>query len=205
MGSVQFAFDNMIARIVRMWGQMDFDWFSLDALSSTGLLILQVVLCICGFIPFIALATTYLLLAKFMVGLLLIIGPLFIMMAFFPVTRSLFQAWSGQCFNYILLSILYPISFSFFAKILDLMFESEISLANSFFLCIVFLVMNASSTQIPVLTSGLSGGVGINGLTGGGMGGALMMAGKAALGILKAPKKLKNFIAEQAKNKIKAG
>jgi type IV secretion system protein VirB6 len=209
MGSVQFAFDNMMARIVKMWELMDFDFLSLDALSSTALLVLQVILCIIGFIPFIALATTYLLLAKFMVGLLLIIGPLFIMMAFFPVTRSLFQSWSGQCLNYILLSILYPISFSFFVKILDFMLASELSLTNSFFLCIVFLVMNASSTQIPVLTFGLSGGVGINGLTGGAMLGALKLAGKGAgKGLLSIGKKIPKSVgavATLAKQKIKAG
>jgi len=210
MGSVQFTFDNMMRRIASMYEKIDLDVLSADAMSASALLVLQIIICIIGFLPFISLATAYLLLAKFMVGLLLIVGPLFIMMAFFPVTRSTFQSWWGQCFNYILLSIMYPLSFSFFTKILNFMFNAELSLINAFFICIVFLIMNLGSQQIPTLTSGLSGGVGINGLTGGAMGGALglgalSMAGKGLLNIAKNIPKATKAITTLAKQNIKPG
>ncbi len=58
----------------------------------------QVTLVILGFVPFLAVATAYLLVAKIMVSFLLIIGPLFIMMAFFPSTRSFFQVMDRTMF-----------------------------------------------------------------------------------------------------------
>ena len=57
--------------------------------------------------PFMAVAAAYILLAKFALGLLLALGPLFIALALFPPTRRFFENWAGQCMNYVFLVSLF--------------------------------------------------------------------------------------------------
>ena len=104
--SLQAMFETMLKSMGDMYSQIDVEMLQPKSWMDAWLTLAQMGLIILGFVPFLAVATAYLLVAKIMVSFLLIVGPLFIMMSFFPSTRSFFQAWTGQCFNYTLLSIL---------------------------------------------------------------------------------------------------
>src|SRR5260370_9823212 len=52
--------------------------------------------------PFMAIAIAYIILAKFALGLLLALGPLFISAARFPPSGQFFWNWDGQCTTYTL-------------------------------------------------------------------------------------------------------
>ncbi|WP_394213471.1 type IV secretion system protein [Enterovibrio calviensis] len=141
--------------------------------------------------PFIVVSAAYLLVAKVMVGLLLIVGPIFISMAFFPATRDMFKSWSGQCFNYILLNILYSIAFGVLTQAIDTLVFSggfTATYTSTAALALVMIVCFIVALQIPVLASSISGGIGISGLAGnlntlkGAVGGMGKMTGANAAG-----------------------
>lgn len=204
--SLQMMFNKMLTQINSIWGGVALEMLQpdtwLDGILSVGLVILIVV----GFVPFLAIATSYLLVAKVMVSFLLIIGPLFIMMSFFPSTRSFFQAWTGQCFNYTLLSIMYPLAFTMYGQVLDAtVFTASLSMSTLLMTVVVFAVLILLSVQIPTFCSTLSGGIGISGLTGGIVGSikSMMTGGKADPN--KDSNKLSNNFRDIGKGKIKPG
>ncbi|MEM8183591.1 type IV secretion system protein [Morganella morganii subsp. sibonii] len=141
---------------------------------------------------FILYATAYLIIAMVMVGILLSLGGVFIAFAAFPATRQMFTAWVGSCFNYIFLNIGYAILFTILIKYLN-KFVSENEMGNDpnnfWYIAIIALVFAVGVfllQQVATLMSILTGGVGINGLTGaiggairGTAGGALRGAGGA--------------------------
>lgn len=166
--SLQAMFDTIFSQIADMYNIIDLDLFSPSSWLLGALIFFQIFLVLVGFIPFMAVATAYLLVAKLMVSFLLIIGPMFVMMAFFPSTRSFFQAWTGQCFNYALLSLMYPIAFTTYNIVLNVtIFSGDINFSTVIMTPIIFTCLVLLSVQIPVLCSTLSGGVGISGLVGG--------------------------------------
>lgn len=170
--SLQAMFQTMLDNMELMYSKISLDILSGTSWMKTIFTWLQIILVILGFVPFLAVATAYLLVAKIMVSFLLIIGPLFIMMAFFPSTRSFFQAWTGQCFNYTLLSIMYPLAFTIFTQVLDkTVFSANLSIGTHLMTIIVFAALILLSVQIPTFCSTLSGGIGINGLVGGALSG----------------------------------
>lgn len=132
--------------------------------------ILNIVILLIGTIPFVATTFGILLTAKVMVALLLSIGTIFICFAFFPQTRSWFQQWVNMCWNYVLIAFLFPIALSIEIKAIEIFIYQDggisVSLSSALKLVIVLLAFIAISTQIPVLASSLSGGVGINGMSG---------------------------------------
>lgn len=122
---------------------------------------------------FILHATSYLIIAVIMVGILLSLGGVFIGFAAFPATRSMFTAWVGSCFNYIFLNVAYAILFSILIEYLNLFIENSVIYeeGESGFWYIVmvgftFAVGSFLLQQVASLISLLTGGVGINGLTG---------------------------------------
>lgn len=164
-GAVQLLVNKVHLQITTLWATIDIDILSGDSFAHAFLVIFQVIYLILGSVPFIAICTAYLVVAKIMVSLLLIIGPLFIMFSFFPSTRDFFKAWTAQCFNYILLSILFPIAFGLFGAVLDAtVFSGTITLLSVFMSLIIFVILSYVAIQIPTLASSLSGGIGINGL-----------------------------------------
>lgn len=210
--SIQIMFDNMLIQINNMINLIDFKITSGESWKRGILALIQIFLLIIGCIPFLMVATAYLLVAKVMVSFLLIIGPLFIMMAFFPSTRSFFQAWTGQCFNYILLSLVYPIAFTTFRSILDhSVYSLNLSLATILMSAIVFFVLILISVQIPAFCSTLSGGIGINGLVGNiGTGIGLMKSGAKSTGrgakaSYRGAKKAGATLSNMGRGNIKAG
>ncbi|MDG2957047.1 type IV secretion system protein [Bisgaard Taxon 10/6] len=121
-----------------------------------------------------------LLIAKIMVNLLLSVGVLFVGFALFPSTRNMFQSFTGLCFNYILLNVLYSAAVVMVAKFL----EARLGVATgsdylNIFVAVLIIVF--ALNQIPTLVSSLTGGVGISPFTAGGMFGAA--AGLARMGL----------------------
>lgn len=144
--------------------------------TDIGLYIEVSVLAICILlvgVPFLAIAAAYIILAKFALGLLLALGPAFIVAALFPATRQFFQNWTGQCLNYGLLVALFgavgaievrfmtsvlPTKFSVKDVLLTYTLEGKIIGAG-----LVFIVVSLS---LPSLASQLAGGVGISSMVG---------------------------------------
>ncbi|HBC3568539.1 TPA: type IV secretion system protein [Vibrio parahaemolyticus] len=183
-GSLQTMFDTMISQFNTVWGEANFGLS--DSWSRSLLFVVTSLLVLLGYLPFITIATAYLLVSKVMVSFLLIIGPLFIMFAFFPSTRSMFQSWTGQCLNYLLLTVIYPIAFNVFTKTIEYVIFGDSVVTIGFSTIIMTIILFGCcilvSVQIPTFCSSLTGGVGINGLVGNMGAGARTMgaAGKAA-------------------------
>ncbi|HBN6205686.1 TPA: type IV secretion system protein [Vibrio parahaemolyticus] len=191
--ALQVLFDRAWNDIGLMASRIEWE-FDAQVIGQSLGIIAMIIISVLGFIPFIGIATAYLLMAKIMVSFLLIIGPLFIMMAFFPSTRSFFQAWTGQCFNYVLLSILFPLSFSLITSLLkETVFAGNITFVNVIFTAVIFFALCVLATQIPVLSSTLSGGVGISGLIGNAVQGA-KAASSAAKTAKNAPGQIKQGV-----------
>ena len=166
-GTLQLMSDKVNLQIDALWGTIDISVTDGSSFTHAFLTFFQIIFLLVGSVPFFAICAAYLVVAKIMVSFLLIIGPLFIMFAFFPSTRDFFKAWTGQCFNYILLSILFPIAFSLFGTILDAtVFSGTLTAASVFASLILFLILSFVAVQIPTLASSLSGGMGINGIVG---------------------------------------
>lgn len=182
--SLQSMVDTILSQVTAMWNMIHFSISSTESWTNSWNIMAAIALTIVGALPFIAVATAYLLIAKLSVSFLLILGPMFIMMAFFPTTRGMFQQWTGQCFNYILMMIMFPLAFSMFTQVLDdTVFKSNINFAKSVMVFIVFWAMVLLSVQIPALCSSLSGGASIHGLVGNAlaMGSAAKRGGSAAV------------------------
>lgn len=136
-------------------------------------------------IPFLGVAAAYIILAKFALGLLLALGPMFVVSALFPATRRFFEAWVGQCLNYAFLTALFaaagaievqfangilPTAFTMGQLVLTWTLELKILSMG-----VVFLFV---SLNLPSLASALAGGVGISSMVGkvGGVAGAAARA-----------------------------
>ena len=79
----------------------------------------------------------------------------------------MFQSWTGQCFNYMLMMILFPLAFSMFIQVLnDTVFAAKITMAKSAMVFIIFVAMILLSVQIPALCAALSGGASPHGVMG---------------------------------------
>jgi len=114
--------------------------------------------------PFLAIAAAYIILAKFALGLLLAIGPMFIASALFPGTRKFFEAWTAQCLNYAILTALFAaagaIEVNFALNNLPVgSFSDLLTTAKMAMMGIVFWIV---SMNLPALASALAGGVGIS-------------------------------------------
>ncbi|WP_454862635.1 type IV secretion system protein [Paraburkholderia fungorum] len=133
--------------------------------------------------PFMGLAIAYIILAKFALGLLLALGPLFISMALFPPVRQYFWNWSGQCLNYAILVALFA-----GAGAIEVNFAQSIAPSGSAFpsmqqvveidvMGVVFFVV---ALNLPGLAAALASGVGISTMTGklGAVGRAMAAASK---------------------------
>lgn len=118
-------------------------------------------------LPFLAIAAAYIILAKFALGLLLAVGPMFIACALFPATRKFFEAWTAQCLNYAFLVALFAaagaIEINFADANIPTGSVSDLgTIAKMAMMGIVFIVV---SMNLPGLASALAGGVGISAMT----------------------------------------
>lgn len=116
--------------------------------------------------PFMGIAAAYIILARFALGLLLALGPMFISAALFPATRRFCEAWIGQCLSYVFLVALMSA-----AGLIELRFAQSIapshatlgSLIKIALMGVSFIVI---SLNLPGLASQLAGGVGISSMVG---------------------------------------
>jgi type IV secretion system protein VirB6 len=198
---------SFVERIEFIYNSVEVEIFEGETWKALLLSILLIIILLIGFIPFLVVSSLYLIAAKVMVGFLLIIGPLYIMFAFFPSTRNMFQSWTGLCLNYTLLILTYSIGFSIFTLLIDAATPENLSMKNCIFTLILLAVCTSISTQIPAFCSSLTGGVGINGLVGSMGAGARTMgaAGKAAGWAGNKVKTGAKNLLDKTKNNIKPG
>lgn len=113
-------------------------------------------------------STVFLCLSTFAIGIVLSVGVIFICFSAFPVTRGMFTSWCGICLNYILLNLFFTISFSFLVSLIEKQIAINPDSINVGTVALLFLTITVSIyliEQISVISSSLTGGVGINGLT----------------------------------------
>jgi len=118
----------------------------------------------------LAIAAAYILLAQIALGVLLVIGPIFIALAMFPATRKFFDSWIGQCVNYVLLTVLFNYLATIQADLIGKLFSNSMY-TNNFILMptislIVAVVWILVALNMPSLASSLAGGVGISSMVG---------------------------------------
>lgn len=176
-GTLQIMLDTFCNQVEVIWDSIDISITSGASFADAFLKIYNIFFLVVGTVPFLAICAAYLAIAKIMVSFLLIVGPLFIMFSFFPSTRDFFKAWTSQCFNYILLSILFPIAFTLFDMILQkTVYVGNLTTGSILSSWVLFIILSFVAIQIPTLASSLSGGVGINGIVGSvaGVGGGIL-------------------------------
>jgi type IV secretion system protein VirB6 len=151
-----------LTAIKTMYGSLS--WFNVGGYVTTSIMALVVLLI--G-MPFIAIAAAYIILAKFALGLLLALGPMFIAAALFPATRKFFEAWTAQCLNYAFLTALFAaagaieVNFAL-ANLPSGSLTDIITTGKMAMMGLVFLVV---SLNLPALASALAGGVGISAMS----------------------------------------
>ncbi|MGY2492833.1 type IV secretion system protein, partial [Cupriavidus sp. CP313] len=154
-----------------------------EALKALGVAIPIVLVLILTGIPFLGISAAYAILAKFSLGLLLALGPLFIAAALFPATRKFFETWTAQCLNYAFLTALFAaaaaIEVQFATSILRKDEGYVMGIVDAYVLGAMGLVFIVVSLNLPGLASALAGGVGISTMTGK-ISTAANMAGKLA-------------------------
>ncbi|HEK1159565.1 TPA: type IV secretion system protein [Proteus mirabilis] len=166
--------DQMIEQIIEIGEREekiaeDASWF--DKAGAMILFIAKILILAIFSGAFVLYATAYLIVAMVMVGILLSLGGFFIAFAAFPATRQMFTAWVGSCFNYIFLNIGYAIMFSILIQYLNQFIDANYTEEQSglwviLSIALVFSIGVFLIQQVATLMSILTGGVGINGLTG---------------------------------------
>lgn len=138
-------------------------------------------------LPFLAIAAAYIILAKFALGLLLALGPMFIACALFPATRKFFEAWTAQCLNYAFLVALFAATGAIEVNFADANIPTGAisDLATTAKMAMMGIVFLAVSLNLPGLASALAGGVGISAMT--------QHAGTAMRQMRKVAKNVKNL------------
>lgn len=116
-------------------------------------------------IPVVVMMAAYLLLAKLFLAILLAIGPLFLGLALFPVTRQYATLWIGQVVNFMLLGVLMNVTAVVMINILlglqvDPLTASLVEILAYGVVALLFFIV---ILRIPDLSSALSGGVAANG------------------------------------------
>jgi type IV secretion system protein VirB6 len=113
---------------------------------------------------FMVVAIAYIVLAKVALGLLVAIGPLFIVAAIFPATRDLFRNWTGQCLNYAFLVMLFSFAAQLEIQMVKSVVPSDLSISTVLQVSLICAVM--VFVNLPSLASALAGGVGISSMVG---------------------------------------
>jgi type IV secretion system protein VirB6 len=144
-------------------------WFILEKAHGPESILNAVVFVFLTFllgIPFMGLSAAYIILARFALGLLLAIGPMFISAALFPATRRFCESWIGQCLSYGILVALMAA-----AGMIQISFASSIApdqatLASLVEISLMGVAFFVITLNLPGLASQLTGGVGISSMVG---------------------------------------
>lgn len=151
---------------------------------------------------FMVVSFLYLMIAKIMVSLCLLLGPLYISFVFFPPTREYFYKWVAQLLNYTLLYAMFGITFTLLTNLLQKYVSGDsfstvlVGELTQLKLIFCYLLFSGVIVAIPSLTSHLTGGVGINsfGAIGPMMSAATKGLSKGLSGLAKAAKGGGNII-----------
>lgn len=141
---------------------------------------------IISFGVFLIIAGAYIILAKVMTAILVVLGPIFICLALFPATRQYFMSWVNQVVNYSLYLLIVNVTASIFIGYLNGDFglasieaETETGLVEVFLTSLIFFVV---LLKLPELASGLAGGIANNGFGSAGQAMSGMARGGAGIG-----------------------
>lgn len=163
--------NNLNEQRAEIWDKTEvLKFMSIDmgALIGAGLAILIVY--VLGGI-YVALATLVLFVAKLVVMVIVALGPIFVVCAFFKATNNFFTLWVNQLVNYMLLFVIFSMVFTVQATIVQevVMMDpiGRMSDPKLTALFMTYIVAIGTITIIPMLASSLSGGVGLNGVVGG--------------------------------------
>lgn len=151
--------------------------------SSIIALVVSLVVVVCGILS-VVITSSYLLLAKLVVAVLLVIAPIFISLALFPTTRQYASLWVAQVVNFGLLLILTSVVASVQLALLNALTGSELTWTYAFQLAVTSGVFIVIFMKIPEIASALSGGMVLNGYnqTGRAVAGGAKTAGGAVKG-----------------------
>lgn len=122
-------------------------------------------------LPFLAIAAAYIILSKFALGLLLALGPAFVICRLFPATIRYFEGWVSQCLNYGILVALYAAAMAIEVKFATSQIKNQMSggsftLTGLAALALMDLAFIVVALNLPSLASQLAGGIGISSMTG---------------------------------------
>ncbi|WP_420170769.1 type IV secretion system protein (plasmid) [Pseudomonas alloputida] len=165
------------------------NWNLVPLLRAVGTIMIVAV----GGCIFMGISFLYLMIAKIMISLALLVGPAFISFAFFPATRDYFMKWVSQLLNYILLYAFFGIGFTLLTNLLQTYVSGTdfsdvlVSDLTQIKLLFCYVLFTGVMMAIPSLASQLTGGVGISGL---GAAGPILNA--ATKGMANLAKKLGN-------------
>ncbi|MFV8598500.1 type IV secretion system protein [Ralstonia pseudosolanacearum] len=116
--------------------------------------------------PFMGIAAAYIILARFALGLLLALGPMFISAALFPATRRFCEAWIGQCLSYVFLVALMSAAGLIELRFAQSIAPSQATLGSLIKIALMGVSFIVISLNLPGLASQLAGGVGISSMVG---------------------------------------
>lgn len=196
-------FNNAQTSIAKILDDMEFDLFS--NLLPTLRLLLAVFLILLGSSVYIFMATAYLLVAKFMMGIVLSLGTIFISFAMFPTTRGMFTSWCGQLVHYTLLSCGFTIVQGILNSYITSKFNlGDLGIASAFQIVIIFFVGGFAMVKLDQVIAAMSGGTAIHGLMGQVAGGVAKATRGAASGMGTAARKVGSSMFGR-KDSIKGG
>lgn len=154
--------DSIISYYITVIQEM---WAKASGIQASIAAAFNIVLLIALGIPVVVMMAAYLLLAKLFLAILVAIGPLFLCMALFPVTRQYATLWIGQVVNFMLLGVLMNVTAVVMINILlglqvDPLTASLVDILAYGVIALLFFII---ILRIPDLSSALSGGVAANG------------------------------------------
>lgn len=183
---VESVFQSTNKMIDNLWVEAGNKGWLDDKFGAVFMAVVQSILLFIGGIILALFAFVYIVITKLMIGVLLSLGGVFIMLSAFPATRQMFTAWIGACFNYIFLNVSFSIAFAIILAVIEsyTKVDGALNLMTTIAICFLYLTAILLLQQLTVMTSSLTGGVGINGLTSAvnGVSGKFMGAGKFAFG-----------------------
>lgn len=137
-----------------------------DGIEETMNAIAYILVTLIFGMPFMSIAAAYIVLARFALGLLLALGPMFISAALFPATRRFCEAWIGQCLSYGFLVALMSAAGLIEIRFAQSIAPSQATLGSLIKIVLMGVSFIVISLNLPGLASQLSGGVGISSMVG---------------------------------------
>lgn len=154
--------DSIISYYITVIQEM---WAKAKGIQASIAAAFNILLLIVLGIPVAVMMAAYLLLAKLFLAILMAIGPLFLCLALFPVTRQYATLWIGQVVNFMLLGVLMNVTAVVMINILLGLQVNPLtaSLVDILAYGVIALLFFIIILRIPDLSSALSGGVAANG------------------------------------------